>query len=127
MVWRTHCEAWLAQRAGQPVAGAAASAGRSPATLLAALRLPTHRALYSALHALGSWPEDLFYATSESAQPRGSLLLGRLDAEAGRLQLLAVRPRDVLGPPPRAEDAWQLSSSLSIEAAPSPDGSQVGV
>lgn len=124
-VWQTHCEAWLAQRAGQAGAGTAPSPARSPDALLAALRLPTHRALYTALHALGSWPEGLFYATSEAAQPRGDLQLGRLDAEGGCLQLFGVRPRIVEGPPARTEDAWRLSPSLSIVAAPSNDGSQV--
>ncbi len=125
-VWRAHCEAWLAQRAGQADAGIPRPLSRSPAALLAALRLPTHRALYTALHALGSWPEGLFSATSEAAQPRGDLQLGRLDGEGGCLRLVAVRPGDVVGPPARAEDAWRLSTSLSIVAAPSDDGSRVG-
>ncbi|KAL4450169.1 hypothetical protein ABPG77_010838 [Micractinium sp. CCAP 211/92] len=126
-VWRAHCEAWLAQRAGQADAGIPRPLSRSPAALLAALRLPTHRALYTALHALGSWPEGLFYATSEAAQPRGDLQLGRLDGEGGCLRLVGVRPGDVVGPPARAEDAWRLSTSLSIVAAPSDDGSQASV
>ncbi|KAL4452494.1 hypothetical protein ABPG75_008156 [Micractinium tetrahymenae] len=125
-VWRAHCEAWLVQQAGQLSAGAAFHAS-SPAALLAALRLPTYRALYTALHALGSWHEGLYYTESEAAQPRGGLLLARLDAEAGCLQLSAVRPRSIVGPPAVAEDAWQLSPSLSIKASPSSDGSQASL
>lgn len=119
-----HCGAWLAQHAGVP---GASSSACSPPALLDTLRLPTYRALYTVLHALGSWPEGLFYATSEAAQPRGNLLLGRLDASAGCLQLLGVRPCSIVGPPARADDAWRLSPSLSIEVAPSEDGSQVGL
>ncbi|PRW57384.1 F-box only 31-B-like [Chlorella sorokiniana] len=108
-LWRQQCEAWLAA-ARSPSNGLAAL---SAPALRDALRLPSHRALYQALHRLGSWPAGLWHATSESAGPRGRLLVVQLHPPSGSLRLQAPQHRVLTGHVP-AEEAWELRPGWRI-------------
>lgn len=112
-LWLHQCEAWLA---AQTAAGQCSPSLTAP-QLRDALHLPSYRLLCQALHALGAWPCGVWCATSESALPRGRLLVGRLatSGSGGGLQLVQPRALVLAGPTPAAE-SWELQPSLRIVA-----------
>ncbi|KAI7846062.1 hypothetical protein COHA_000428 [Chlorella ohadii] len=121
-LWRQQCEAWLAT-ARSPSNGLAALS--SPG-LRDALRLPSYRSLFQVLHALGSWPAGLWYATNESAGPRGRLLVVQLHLPSGSLRLQAPQHRVLTGPVP-AEDAWELRPGWAVAFDASAEATKVSV
>lgn len=102
-LWRHQCEAWLAA-ARSPSNGLAAL---SAPALRDALRLPSCRSLYQALHRLGSWPAGLWYATNESAGLHGRLLVVQLHPPSGSLRMQPPQHRTLIDHVPGAE-AWHL-------------------
>lgn len=119
-LWRQQCEAWLAT-ARSPSNGLAAL---SSLGLRDALRLPSYRSLFQVLHALGSWPAGLWYATNESAGPRGRLLVVQLHLPSSSLRLQAPQHRVLTGPVP-AEDAWELRPGWAVAFDASAEATKV--